>query len=55
MTAPPMILSACALVSAGLAIWADAKGRRRIFRLAKPLTTVTPFRLKPKEIRSAAN
>ncbi len=40
MTAPPMILSACALVSAGLAIWADAKGRRRIFRLAKPLTTV---------------
>jgi len=40
MSAPTIALSVCALVSAGLAIWSDAKGRQRLFRLAKPLTTV---------------
>lgn len=34
------MLSAFAVVSAGLTIWSDAKGRQRLFRLAKPLTTV---------------
>jgi uncharacterized membrane protein YhhN len=33
-------LSACVLVSAGLAIWSASKERRRLFRIAKPLTTV---------------
>jgi uncharacterized membrane protein YhhN len=35
-----IVLSACVLLSAGLTIWSDAKGRRRLYRLAKPLTTV---------------
>ena len=33
-------LSVCALISAGLTISFDAKGRRRLFGRAKPLTTV---------------
>jgi uncharacterized membrane protein YhhN len=33
-----IILSAGALLSAGLTIWSDAKGRRRLFRVSKPLT-----------------
>ena len=33
-----IILSACILLSAGLTIWSDAKGRRRLFRVSKPLT-----------------
>jgi uncharacterized membrane protein YhhN len=39
---PPLTiaLSACALLSAGLTIWSDAKGRRRLYRPLKPLTTV---------------
>ena len=39
---PPitLILSACALVSAGLTIWADSKKRPELYRMAKPLTTV---------------
>jgi uncharacterized membrane protein YhhN len=40
MTPITLILSACALVSAGLTIWFDAKGRLRLFRRFKPLTTV---------------
>lgn len=39
MSAPTIVLSVGALVSAGLAIWSDAKGRQRLYRLAKPLTT----------------
>lgn len=39
MSAPTIVLAAGALLSAGLAIWSDAKGRRRLFRVAKPLTT----------------
>jgi uncharacterized membrane protein YhhN len=35
-----IILSVVALVSAGLAIWSDAAGRKRLYHLAKPLTTV---------------
>ncbi len=35
-----IILSACVLSSAVLAIWSDAKGRRGLFRVSKPLTTV---------------
>jgi len=35
-----IILSVCILFSAGLTIWADAKRRRPLYRLAKPLTTV---------------
>jgi uncharacterized membrane protein YhhN len=35
-----IILSACVLISAGLAIWADAKGRRPLFRVLKPLTMI---------------
>jgi len=35
-----IVLSACVLLSAALAIWSDSKGRRRLFRIAKPLTTV---------------
>jgi uncharacterized membrane protein YhhN len=35
-----IILSACVLISAGLAIWADAKGRRRLFYGLKPLTMI---------------
>ncbi len=35
-----VMLSACAVVSAGLTIWSDAKGRQRLYRMAKPLTTV---------------
>ena len=35
-----IILSACALLSAVLAIWADAKGRRWLFHVLKPLTMV---------------
>lgn len=35
-----IVLSACVLLSAGLTIWSDAKGRQRLYRLAKPLTTV---------------
>jgi uncharacterized membrane protein YhhN len=34
-----IILSACVLLSAGLTIWTDAKGRRGLFRVSKPLTT----------------
>jgi uncharacterized membrane protein YhhN len=34
-----MILSACVLLSAGLTIWSDAKGRRGLFHVSKPLTT----------------
>jgi uncharacterized membrane protein YhhN len=34
-----IILAAGALLSAGLAIWSDAKGRRRLYRAAKPLAT----------------
>jgi uncharacterized membrane protein YhhN len=33
-----IILSACILFSAGLTIWSDAKGRRRLFRVSKALT-----------------
>lgn len=33
-----IILSACVLISAALTIWADAKGRRRLFHVSKPLT-----------------
>jgi uncharacterized membrane protein YhhN len=42
MAAPlsAIILSACALLSAVLAIRADAKGRRGLFRVLKPLTMV---------------
>jgi uncharacterized membrane protein YhhN len=40
MSAPAIALSVGALVSAGLAIWSEAKGRRRLFRLTKPLATV---------------
>ena len=39
MNTGAMILSVCALVSAGLAIWSEAKGRRRLFGLTKPLAT----------------
>jgi len=35
-----IVLSACVLLSAGVAIWSDAKGRLRLFRIAKPLTTI---------------
>jgi uncharacterized membrane protein YhhN len=35
-----IILSACVCLSAALTIWSDAKGRRRLFRVSKPLTTV---------------
>jgi len=35
-----IILSACILISAGLAIRADAKGQQRLFRVLKPLTMV---------------
>jgi uncharacterized membrane protein YhhN len=35
-----IVLSACVIASAGLTIWADAKKRRGLFRVAKPLTTV---------------
>ena len=35
-----VILSACVLLSAVLAIWSDAKGRRRLFHVLKPLTMV---------------
>ncbi len=35
-----IILSAWVLLSAGLTIWSDAKGRPRLYRLAKPFTTV---------------
>ncbi|MBE3125340.1 MAG: lysoplasmalogenase [Acidobacteria bacterium] len=35
-----IILSACALLSAVLAIWADAKGRQWLFHVLKPLTMV---------------
>jgi uncharacterized membrane protein YhhN len=37
---PVIVLSACVLISAVLAIRADAKGRRRLFRVLKPLTMV---------------
>ena len=40
MSALTIVLSVCALVSAGLAVWSDAKGRKRLFRVAKPLATV---------------
>mgnify|MGYP001589283833 CR=1 FL=1 len=33
------VLSACVLFSGGLTIWADSKGRLRLYRVAKPLTT----------------
>jgi uncharacterized membrane protein YhhN len=33
------ILSVCALLSAGLTIWSDAKKRRGLYLVAKPLTT----------------
>lgn len=35
-----IILSACVLLSAVLAIWSDAEGRRRLFRVSKPLAMV---------------
>lgn len=35
-----IILSACVLLSAGLTIWSDANGRRRLFHVSKPLTTL---------------
>ncbi len=35
-----IILAIAALVSAVLAIWSDAAGRRPLYRVAKPLTTV---------------
>jgi len=35
-----IVLSACVLLSAGLAIWSGAEGHRRLFLVAKPLTTV---------------
>ena len=35
-----IVLSACAVVSAALTIWSDAKGRRKLFARAKPATTV---------------
>ncbi len=34
-----IILPACVLLSAVLTIWSDAKGRRRLFHVSKPLTT----------------
>lgn len=34
-----IILSVCALLSAALTIWSDAKKRRRLYLVAKPLTT----------------
>lgn len=40
MTPATIVLSAGVLISAGVAIWSDAKGRLRLFRIAKPLTTV---------------
>jgi len=40
MPASAIILSVGVLLSAGLAIWSDAKGRLRLYRVAKPLTTV---------------
>lgn len=41
MTLPgsTIVLIAAALLSAGLAIWSEAKGRRRLHLVAKPLTT----------------
>ena len=35
-----IILSTCVLLTAALTIWSDANGRRRLFRVSKPLTTV---------------
>ncbi|HUT07392.1 MAG TPA: lysoplasmalogenase [Candidatus Latescibacteria bacterium] len=35
-----LILSACVLLSAVLTIWSDTAGRRRLFHVSKPLTTV---------------
>jgi uncharacterized membrane protein YhhN len=35
-----LILSACVLISAVLTVWSDAEGRRRLFHVSKPLTTV---------------
>ncbi|OGD17278.1 MAG: hypothetical protein A2V76_11110 [Candidatus Aminicenantes bacterium RBG_16_63_14] len=35
-----IILSACVVISAALAIWADAKERRRLFHVLKPLTMI---------------
>jgi uncharacterized membrane protein YhhN len=35
-----IVLSACVFLSAGVAIWSDAKDRLRLFRVAKPLTTL---------------
>src|SRR4030042_4524149 len=35
-----IILSACVLFSAGLPIWSNTLGRRRLFHVLKPLTMV---------------
>jgi uncharacterized membrane protein YhhN len=35
-----IILPACVLVTAALAVWSEAKGRRRLHRVAKPLSTI---------------
>jgi uncharacterized membrane protein YhhN len=40
MRAPAIVFSVCAALAAVLTIWAEAKGRRRLFERAKPLTTV---------------
>jgi uncharacterized membrane protein YhhN len=37
---PVVILPACVFISAVLTIWADAKGRRWLFHVSKPLTMV---------------
>jgi uncharacterized membrane protein YhhN len=39
LSLPAIVLSACAVLSAGLTIWADRKGRRGLFQRIKPLTT----------------
>jgi uncharacterized membrane protein YhhN len=40
MAISAIILSVCALLSAALTIWSDAKKRRGLYLVAKPLTTI---------------
>jgi uncharacterized membrane protein YhhN len=40
ISTPAIILSVSAVLSAGLTIWTDAKGRRPLFQRVKPLTTI---------------
>ena len=39
LTVPEIILSVCAILAAVVTIWADQKGRRRLYQRVKPLTT----------------